>query len=96
MQSDVISFVQRVLEQNRINVRLCRIEESSDFFPFDYGLRESHTDWMLKSETCCSSFRKMHEISSKEEVIPQEPDVFFFAGPTVQGDAWKSYYQNIK
>lgn len=106
MQSDVISFVQRVLEQNRINVRLCRIEESSDFFPFDYGLRER----LLGSDYNHKAFIDgIHQLPKQTLIhvtdafgcyyslfrLPQEPDIFFFAGPTVQGDAWKSYYQNI-
>ncbi|TGY97526.1 AraC family transcriptional regulator [Petralouisia muris] len=106
MPSDIISFVQCVLERNRINVRLCHIEESSDFFPFDHGLREQ----LLGSDYDHKAFIDgVHQLPRKTLIhvtdafgcyysllrLPQDPDVFFFAGPTVQGDDWKPYYQKI-
>ena len=40
MQSDIVDFVQNVLERNRIRVKIFSIEECYSPFPFDLGLRK--------------------------------------------------------
>lgn len=106
MSSDVITFVQRILEQNRIRTHLCKIDELPSFTAFDFGLREKLFGNFYETEIFASGVQKLpaHTIIHVTDAfgcyysclkLPDQKNTIMLIGPTVQGETWIPYYEDF-
>ncbi|CDA98842.1 transcriptional regulator AraC family [Lachnospiraceae bacterium CAG:215] len=106
MSSDVIMFVQRILEQNRIRTYLCKIDQLADFNSFDFGLREKLFGNFYETKLFTNGIQKLpsHTIVHITDAfgcyysclrLPDQEDTILLTGPTVQGETWISYYEDF-
>ena len=106
MQSDIVDFVQNVLERNRIRVKIFSIEECYSPFPFDLGLRKQlfggDVDWeVFREEVRKLPHRTLVHVTDMFGCyysllrIPQGTECFFFVGPSLQDESWQVHFEKV-